>query len=591
MRRKRGLEVFVLWLILLVLPLSSHGATCFLTSVADKSTAIPGGSGNFAGFQDPVISNGDVVFIGNNSLSQRGVYAKINGTLNRVADTSTPIPGGSGNFGVFDSCVISNGNIAFVGYGPGQGPEQQRGVYAKINGILNRVADTSTPIPGGSGNFIDFLSLVISGGNIAFVGYGPGQQQGIYTNIGGVLNRLADKSTPVPGGSGNFSMFTQVVISNGNVAFLGYNSSAQPGIYTSIGGALNRLADAGTPIPGGSGNFVDFGDPVISNGIVAFVGQGIGERGIYTNIDGALNRLADTSTPVPPGGSGDFEGFLYPAIDNGRVAFVGLNSGGMPGIYTNIGGTLNRLADTNTPIPDGSDDFFVSFGPAKISDGNVAFKASGSGGQSGIYAGMGGGLSRLADTRTPIPGGSGDFTTFQNPVINNGYVAFTGSGDGQGGIYIGSCPIPWTGSVSFPVRITSVDNASGDSKFQNLTNHFSGKIEAYVGGNGFVPNEDGCYIKFSGDDKTAICIKHAGSASTDVQKNRTDRLLLVGTGEMTLPIEGVLKPGVAYVDFKGALKKDGSGSVVSIGLNGKLGCSGSDFVCSGSYRSTLTEEK
>jgi hypothetical protein len=281
---------------------------------------------------------------------------------------------------------------------------------------------------------------------------------------------------------------------------------------------------------------------------------------------------------------------VYPAIDNGSVVFVGFNPG-VIGIYSNIGGALNRLADTSTPIPGSPDDFFVTFGPAVISDGTLAFKASGSGGQNGIYAGIGGGLSKLADTSTPIPGGSGDFTIFENPVISTGYVAFRGFGDGQIGIYIGSCPTIWTGSVSFPVRITSVHNASGDRKFQNFTNNLSGKMEAYVGENGFVANEDGCYIKFSGDDKTAICIKQMGSASTDVQKSRTDQLLLVGTGEMTLPIEGVLKPGVGYVDFKGAMKKDNSGRIVSIGINGKLGCSGSDFVCSGSYRGTLTEAK
>lgn len=101
--------------------------------------------------------------------------------------------------------------------------------HALAEGItFTKVADTSTPIPGGSGNFGAFIGVPsISGGNVAFDGSvgSDGFMPGIYSNIGGSLNVVADEATPIPGGSGNFGNFGDLSISGGNVAFLGGGSS------------------------------------------------------------------------------------------------------------------------------------------------------------------------------------------------------------------------------------------------------------------------------------------------------------------------------------------------------------------------------
>ena len=44
-------------------------------------------------------------------------------------------------------------------------------------------------------------------------------------------------------------------------------------------------------------------------------------------------------------------------------------------------------------------------------------------------------LTKVADTNTPIPSGSGKFAGFSDPVINDGKVAFGAAGTGQQGIY------------------------------------------------------------------------------------------------------------------------------------------------------------
>jgi hypothetical protein len=107
-------------------------------------------------------------------------------TLSTVADTgATLIPGGTGTFTSFnpgltalpvDPCV-SGGNVTFWGAGTGG----QQGIYAALFGSLTKVADQNTAIPGGTGNFVSFPpSPVISGQNVVFVGNGGNAQQGVY---------------------------------------------------------------------------------------------------------------------------------------------------------------------------------------------------------------------------------------------------------------------------------------------------------------------------------------------------------------------------------------------------------------------------
>jgi hypothetical protein len=129
-----------------------------------------------------------------------------------VAGTNSGIPGGSGNYTNLPSAAsLSGSNVAFFGAGAGG----QQGIYARSSGVLARVADTNTAIPGGSGNFITFSppspitppNPIISGDNVAFFGSGSGNQQGVYAKISGSLTKVADTNTAIPGGIGNFTTF------------------------------------------------------------------------------------------------------------------------------------------------------------------------------------------------------------------------------------------------------------------------------------------------------------------------------------------------------------------------------------------------
>src|SRR5262245_51128743 len=128
--------------------------------------------------------------------------------------------------------------------------------------VLSRVADLNTAIPNGTGNFTNFGCCVLSGGNVAFLGdagFGSSEQEGIYLFNGSALTRVADLNTATPPGRGTFTVFDLLIaLSVDIVAFLGFGSSGQQGIYLFNGSALSRVADQNTAIPNGTGNFTDF---------------------------------------------------------------------------------------------------------------------------------------------------------------------------------------------------------------------------------------------------------------------------------------------------------------------------------------------
>lgn len=116
-----------------------------------------------------------------------------------------------------------------------------------------------------------------------------------------------------------------------------------------------------------------------------------------------FTEVADTTTRIP-GGKGRFSDFIVPgnvgpALNNGRVVFMGLGSNGQAGIYTNSAGPLRAVVNTNTPIPDGGGTF-KSFSSASLDNGRVMFRGFGSDGQHGIYTAANRKLGTVANINT-----------------------------------------------------------------------------------------------------------------------------------------------------------------------------------------------
>jgi hypothetical protein len=300
-----------------------------LNRIADTTTSVPSGSGVFTALDNVSIGGSTVAFHGTAS-AQQGVYSSTGGLL-RVANLATGIPNGTGAFSSFNQGVsTSEGNIVFEG----AGSSLQDGIYSTNNG-LHRVASTSTPIPGGGGvNFQSFNFPSASGSEVAFYGSGSGQQ-GIYTDAGGTLHAVANTQTNIPNTAIPFTGFiNRTALNNGNVAFYGFGSSLG-GIYTNVGGALHKVVDTATSVPGGTGVFTTFnGGPALNNGSVAFTGIGSGVMGIFSDLGGTLGAVATDSTFLDGRRISSFpNGVSAQGLSNGNVAFVATLEGSGPAVY------------------------------------------------------------------------------------------------------------------------------------------------------------------------------------------------------------------------------------------------------------------
>ena len=149
----------------------------------------------------------------------------------------------------------------------------------------------------------------------ANISFGPGVS-GVFTRIGGVNELVADTTTVIPGsdptvfGGGSFS---DPDISGQNVAFRG-GFGALIGVYALIDGTLVKIADINDKQPGSVQPFTTFSIPTINGQQVAFRGGG-GLGGIYVGDGGPLTVIAQTGDPAPDGGT--FSGFAQNVSTDG----------------------------------------------------------------------------------------------------------------------------------------------------------------------------------------------------------------------------------------------------------------------------------
>jgi YVTN family beta-propeller protein len=439
------------------------------TKVADSATAVPNGTGNFSSFSNMISVDalGNVAFCESNGSTNNGIYLWNAGTITRIADLNTAIPGGTGNFTnfAFFGNGIEAGRLAFRG----NGASSQAGLYAYASGSLVKIADTNTAIPGGTGNFISFGTAYVDGTNYAFIAPGNSSQQGIYVSNGTTLTRIADKSSVVPGIGGTYGWSAGLGFDNGNIGFNafitgGTNPGTALGGYTSAGG-LVTLASTATAVPGAGSNFTGFngGPPDLSGTTLAFLGQySGGNSGIYTMdlAGGAITKIADLSTAVP-GATGTFIDLQSPNIVNGTVAFQATFSGGSAqGIYLSQGGVLSKVIDTTDKIG-GKTITALAIFENSLAAGYLAFRASFSDSTKGIYV-----------TGIDIPGAPAISTQpATQSVAVGGTATFTVTASG------GTLTYQWKlngtallGATSATLTLTNVQLANAGSYTVDVTN-------------------------------------------------------------------------------------------------------------------------
>jgi len=200
---------------------------------------------------------------------------------------------------------------------------------------FRKIVDTSTPIPGGTGNFTHFGFSVIDGQHIAVQGLGDGGQAGIYLSSSGALSTVVDRTSKIPGSSESYADFGVPGLEGSDVAFGATGTSSPLGVYARRGGVLETIASVGDPMPGGTKNVTSFlnregdlslgGQVLIDQGQVYFYGAADGRRGYFRTGSAGLEPTIENGSALPGRVLSGFEASPYfvPAfaVDDGQIGF------------------------------------------------------------------------------------------------------------------------------------------------------------------------------------------------------------------------------------------------------------------------------
>jgi hypothetical protein len=306
-----------------------------LVKVADTNTLIPSGVGSFLEFGTPAFNGGTIAFRADGILGQKGIYAFHDGSLTRIADLNTPAPGADGDFTFFSSVnlthlvsVASDGSVAFIGQ-----HAKGMGIYTNRTGALTVLADNRYVVPGNIlGRFLNFFAIAYDAAQVAFTALSTPFHQGLYLADGNAVSLIADQNTRIPGGMGNFTDFGlsssagYPSLHAGNIVFNGSGDFNQSGVYSTIGGALRVIADQKTLIPGTLTAFGSFNNNISERSAIRGSDVVFNNDGIYAVRGGDLKTVANFSSGIPGSFLLRFTSFGPPAIDNGKVTFAGVSA-------------------------------------------------------------------------------------------------------------------------------------------------------------------------------------------------------------------------------------------------------------------------
>jgi hypothetical protein len=328
------------------------------------------------------------------------------------------------------------------------------------------LTDNVTQRPDGAGAFFSWHGR-IDGDTIVFTAFLASQSESIWSWRYGVFTKLVSAATPIPGGSGTFAMFDEsafvqpTVLRNGTVLFRALDSDGNPGFYTVpiAGGAVARVSDTTTMIPGGSSSFDTFRDDQFGTDGISVVFSGgnsaanvLGVYKVAADGSGASAAIATSLVPVNSDACAfPVNDFRTPAIDAGHIVSYGQTlldpSTGFNALYADIvdgvptpcndptfPGPYQNLANADQTLPgDGSATSHLRLSAPLVAGDNVLFVARNGNSFGGLYSvpfadvGQGGGpLTTLMDSTTPLPGTTA-FDVAQDTLafaVNGGQVFF-----------------------------------------------------------------------------------------------------------------------------------------------------------------------
>jgi hypothetical protein len=315
---------------------------------------------------------------------------------------------------------------------------------------ISKIADTNTPIPGGTGDFTSFDLPVADhayGANqiAAFIGNGSGGSSGIYTGTAAGLSTQAATGEAAPGG-GNFTGFSSLTVGLAQVTFIADTSDGDQGVYESnyyppsVPMGMQLVARTGSSpatgttfgtfysVAGGTADGTNpLGNPIFSSGVIN------SSAGVYY-FGGTQTSNFTFTQEASPANYSSLGSPSYVASAGGNIPYndqvqaINASVNGVDGIYYSmvwgaVNSTFSKIADTNTT----SLRTFVSFGQPAAGPNAISFPATYQSGASTaqgifVYADFQAAypeylpvaLSQLVGSGDLAPGSGGaHFSTFQ----------------------------------------------------------------------------------------------------------------------------------------------------------------------------------
>lgn len=329
------------------------------------------------------------------------------------------------SFGLISTAAVLNDDgivafLSFVEYGAATS------VRALISGNATSKFDLVHVGESTSAGVFDELqtpSLTL-GGLLAFNGdrTGAGQRDGIFrVSTGGVLSTVIEVGSPLPDGNGTFASAPN------RIPLI--NSSGQTAFAANLAGTTGGTADDTAILRGNASG--------VGVAVVAREGQDAPGGGKFASLFTAATRPEISAT--------------------GQVAFSAALTGApaAEGVFLGDGTTLTEVARRGQLLSDGSTLGDIgSAGPQINASGVVAFQASTTevGAPQIILRGTASGLTRIAKSGDPLPGGVGNISSIRDDVELNdlGQVAFLAdTGAGGNALLRGDGT---AGSLIMPVR-------------------------------------------------------------------------------------------------------------------------------------------
>ncbi|HEV3196885.1 MAG TPA: hypothetical protein VGZ73_03235 [Bryobacteraceae bacterium] len=374
----------------------------------------------------------------------------------RIVDDNTQRPDGKGTFNISGSPSVPSFDgqwIVFREYGPVNDQSAQAiWSFNIVDSTFHKLADLSTPVPGGTGNFKDLQlqdsAPVVRNGIVVFVGRDSNPNRtnvagGLYAipAAGGPITRLADYTTADPSGG------TFAVIDSGSrpmgpfsfdgktVAFQATGSTGHTGSYTVNvdGSSLAMVADdlhpyKPSPTPPLLQEVMHFFGPQISgNNVIMFGTTGLdpstGYNGLYLGSvggNGSVSEQLNSNQQLPANTNGNFHTrYLYPVLglEGSQVVFDAddsnspLTAGGYNGLYmTTLGShAITKITDMNDPLPGMGVPLNIATYGISMSQGRVLFRAVGNTipgypANTALFLWQNGAISRVIGTADPLEG-------------------------------------------------------------------------------------------------------------------------------------------------------------------------------------------